>query len=130
MAYAIGVLLSAAVLLFARVVGFHRDRAFYPTILMIVASFYILFATIGASGRSLLFEILVALGFTTLAVLGYKRSFRIIAAGIFAHGVFDFFHHFFVPNPGMPPWWPAFCMSFDVAMGAWLLLRPPRAVGS
>jgi hypothetical protein len=36
-------------------------------------------------------------------------------AGLAAHGVLDFFHGRLVANPGVPPWWPAFCRAFDVA---------------
>ena len=126
MGYGIGVLLSAAVLIFARATGFGRDRAFYPTVLMVVASYYILFAAMGASGRTIIIEILIALGFSLVAVLGYKRNLRYIAVGLIAHGVLDFFHHRLVPNPGVPQWWPAFCLAFDVAMGAWLVIVRAR----
>jgi hypothetical protein len=45
MPYVIGIVLSAGVALFARWVGFDRDRAFYPTVLMVIASYCVLFAT-------------------------------------------------------------------------------------
>ena len=54
MEYLIGVILSLAVAGFAAVVGFDRERAFYPTVLIVVASYYILFAAMGASGRTLI----------------------------------------------------------------------------
>ena len=37
--FVIGILLSAGVALFARYVGFDRDRAFYPTVLIVIASY-------------------------------------------------------------------------------------------
>jgi hypothetical protein len=40
--------------------GLDRDRAFYPTVAMVVASYYCLFAVIGASPRALVLESLVA----------------------------------------------------------------------
>jgi len=40
--------------------------------------------------------------------------------------VFDVLHGLVVANPGVPPWWPGFCLTYDVgaaAFLAWLLLR-------
>jgi hypothetical protein len=34
--------------------------------------------------------------------------------------VFDFFHHSFIENLGVPSWWPGFCLTFDVLFGGWL----------
>ena len=44
MEYLIGVILTLAVAAFAAVVGFDRERAFYPTVLIVIASYYALFA--------------------------------------------------------------------------------------
>ena len=44
MPYTIGIVLSVGVALFASYVGFDRDRAFYPTVVIVVASYYVLFA--------------------------------------------------------------------------------------
>jgi hypothetical protein len=52
MPYVIGIVLSVSVPLFARCVGFDRDRAFYPTVLMVIASSYVLFAAITGSDRA------------------------------------------------------------------------------
>jgi hypothetical protein len=49
MPYVIGIVLSVSVALFARSVGFDRDRAFYPTVLMVIASYDVLFAAITES---------------------------------------------------------------------------------
>ena len=38
MPYVIGIVLSAGVAVFARVVGFDRDRAFYPTVMIVIAA--------------------------------------------------------------------------------------------
>ncbi len=44
MPYAIGIVLSLSVARFASRVGFDRDRAFYPTVLIVIASYYVLWA--------------------------------------------------------------------------------------
>src|SRR5213082_967585 len=74
MEYLIGVILTLAVAAFAAVIGFDRDRAFYPTVLIVIASYYALFAAMGASTRTLIIESVIAGGFLVLAVVGFKRS--------------------------------------------------------
>jgi hypothetical protein len=123
MEYLIGVILALAVVGFATAIGLDRGRAFYTTVLIVIASYYVLFAVMGASGRTLGMEIAVASGFSFLAILGFKRNFWLVAAAIAAHGAFDVVHHLFIENPGVPHWWPGFCLAFDGIAGAWLALR-------
>ena len=126
MEYLIGFLLSSAVAGLAAIVGLDRDRAFYPTVLCVIASYYVLFGVMGASRGTLVVEIVVAGGFMLFAILGYKRNLWLVVTAIVGHGVFDFVHHFFIQNPGVPPWWPGFCLAFDVSFGAWLAVRLMR----
>jgi hypothetical protein len=124
--YLIGLILSLAVAGSATVIGLDRERAFYPTVLMVIASYYVLFAAMGATQRTLVVEIVVAAGFLLFAVLGFKRNLWFAVAAIVGHGVFDFVHHWFIENPGVPRWWPGFCLTFDVILGAWLAVRLMR----
>ena len=126
MEYAIGVVLSLVVASFAAIAGFDRDRAFYPTVLIVIASYYVLFAVMGASERTLLNEIAAASGFLLFAVLGFRKNLWLVVAATVGHGVFDFVHHFFIQNPGVPVWWPGFCLAFDVVFGAALAMRLTR----
>jgi hypothetical protein len=124
MEYLIGLVLGLAVSGSATLIGLDRGRSFYPTVLIVVASYYALFAAMGASNTTLGMEVLVGLGFAFLAVVGFKKSMWLVAAGLIGHGVFDvFFHHLFLDNPGMPIWWPGFCAGADISLGAWLALR-------
>lgn len=129
MEYLIGVGLALVVCVFAKLAGFDRDRVFYPTLAIVVATYYILFAVVGASMRALALESLIALAFFALAVAGFKKSLWLIAAALVGHGVFDFFHHRIVLNPGVPEWWPGFCLSFDAFAGGFLALRLTRRSG-
>jgi hypothetical protein len=52
MPYVVGIVLSIGVALFARSVGFDRDRAFYPTVMIVIASYYVLFAVMSGSVQS------------------------------------------------------------------------------
>jgi hypothetical protein len=121
--YLIGVVLAAVVCAFAMLAGFDRERVFYPTMLIVIAAYYILFAVMGKSTPALVIESLVAGAFVVLAVVGFRKNLWLIAAALGAHGIFDFFHHLFVQNPGVPVWWAGFCMPFDVLAGIFLAWR-------
>lgn len=127
MAYLAGLVLALAVSAFATAIRLDRDRAFYPTVLMIVASYYVLFAVMGGSGRAVAEEALIMGAFVLVAVIGFRRSLWLVAAALAAHGVLDVFHGHLVTNPGMPAWWPNFCMAYDVAAGAYLAWRLGRS---
>ena len=131
MEYLIGLILSLAVAGSAAVIGFDRERAFYPTVLIVIASYYVLFAAMGASRRTLIIEIVVAGGFLLVAVLGFRKNFWLVVAALIGHGVFDFVHRFSIDNPGVPLWWPGFCLAFDALLGVLLtvlLIRHPERV--
>ena len=126
MEYVVGVGLAAVVCALAAVVGFDRERVFYPTLTVVIASYYVLFAAMGNSPRTLVLESVIAAAFFALAVAGFKLNLWLVVAALAAHGVFDWFHHLVVRNPGVPAWWPGFCLAFDVLAGgilAGLLLR-------
>ena len=125
MPFLVGAGLALGAFVLGRVVGLDRDRAFYPTALIVIAALYDLFAAIGGSTKALILESLVGSLFLAAAVLGFRRNLWIVAAGLFAHGVMDFFHHHLISNPGVPPWWPAFCSAYDVVAAgylAWLIV--------
>ena len=82
MEYLIGLILSLAVAGLATVVGFDRERAFYPIVMIIIASYYVLFAAMGASRRALIIEIVIATAFLLVAVLGYRRNFWLVVASL------------------------------------------------
>jgi hypothetical protein len=103
-----------------------RDRAFYPTVAIVVPSYYVLFAVMGGTTHALIVELSVMAAFVVAAVIGFKHSLWIVSAALVGHGVFDFLHAGIVTNDGMPEYWPAFCGSYDVGAGvclAWLLKR-------
>jgi hypothetical protein len=70
-------------------------------------------------------EIAGTLAFLIVAIIGFKTTLWWVAGALAAHGIFDWFHPQLIGDPGVPSWWPAFCMSYDVAAAAylsWLLL--------
>ena len=128
MAYLIGAMLAFAVGGLATVVGLDRDRAFYPTVLIVIASYYVLFAVIGASPPVLVVESGVATAFGVLAIVGFRYSLWLIVAALASHGILDVVHGQVIANPGVPVWWPAFCLVFDVVAAAYLALLLVRRV--
>src|SRR5512136_265492 len=120
MALLVGALLAFAVGLFAPVSGLDRDRAFYPTVAIVIASYYSLFAVMGASARALVLETLLGAAFLAAAVIGFRSSLWIVAVALAAHGALDLVHGAVVSNPGVPAWWPAFCLAFDVVAAGYL----------
>ena len=126
MPYAVGIVLSLGVAVFARFVGLDRDRAFYPTVMIVIASYYVLFAAISESVQTVLQESIVMTAFVIAAVVGFKSSAWIVVGALAAHGVFDAVHSQVLENSGMPVWWPAFCSTYDVGAAAclaWLVKR-------
>lgn len=120
MAFATGIVLALVVGVFTSAVRLDRDRALYPVVTIVVASYYALYAVMGDSSRALLVETLVALVFVACAVWGFRRSLWITAAALAGHGVFDLVHGGFIANPGVPAFWPPFCLGYDVMAGAYL----------
>src|SRR4051812_15271164 len=124
--YVVGLVLSISVALFARWVGFDRDRAFYPTVLIVIASYYVLFAAMSGSIQTVVSESVVMTLFVIAAVAGFKGSAWIIVGALAGHGLQDAFHGHIVANAGVPAWWPAWCLAYDVgaaAVLAWFLMR-------
>ena len=129
--YVVGIVLSIGVALFARLVRLDRDRAFYPTVMIVIASYYVLFAAMTGSVQTVLLESAVMTPFVIAAVAGFKASAWIVVGALAGHGVMDAVHGHIVENAGVPAWWPAWCLAYDVGAAAalaWLLMRRRVAV--
>jgi hypothetical protein len=126
--YLIGFVLALGISIGATVIGFDRERSFYPTVLMVIALLYALFAMIAGSTHALLLESLPIALFVLAAVTGFKKQLWWVVAGLIGHGLFDFMHGHFISNPGVPLWWPGFCLTYDVVAGGYLafLLKQSR----
>lgn len=129
MEYLIGVLLSLSVLGTACAVGFDRERVFFPMMMIVIATYYVLFAAMGAPLHIVVVEALIAGLFILVSVISFRINLWFAVAGLGVHGIFDFVHHLFIFNPGVPLWWPGFCLAFDFIAGsilAFLLVRRIR----
>jgi hypothetical protein len=120
MSVAVGVVLALAVGGLTTFFGLDRDRALYPIVMIVIASYYALFALTGGSTQVLIIESAVAAVFLGLALAGFKSTLWLVVAALAAHGVFDFGHAHLYANAGVPVWWPSFCLAFDVVAAAYL----------
>src|SRR5688572_19347377 len=126
MPYVIGVVLGILTVLIGRLAGFDRDRVFYPTIMVVIAWYYVLFGVMGGETHALVIESIVMMVFSCIAIVGFRSNLWLVAAALAGHGVFDLVHNWLVTNPGVPTWWPTFCFTIDVLLGVflgWLLRR-------
>lgn len=117
----VGVLTAVAVAALARSTRFDQDRSFYPTVLVVIAAYYILFAVMGGSRQALVWELVIAVAFSTVAIMGALYLPVLVGVGIIAHGLFDFVHHTMIQDAGVPGWWTGFCGSLDVVLGLWVI---------
>lgn len=136
MALIVGALLALGVGFLATLAGLGRERSFYPTIVIVIASYYVLFAVETTLPSIVAAECVGLVLFAGLAIGAFRHTLWLAVAALAAHGLFDFFHHLIVTNPGVPAWWPPFCLAYDVVAAgylAWLLgsaRLPARAVRS
>lgn len=115
----IGLAVSLSIIFFARITHFDRDKSFFPTVLIIIASYYVLFSIM--AGHSLAQELLVASVFVILAIIGAFKSLTIVGMAIAAHGVYDLFHALYLNSTVAPIWWPSFCAAVDLVLGFWVI---------
>jgi hypothetical protein len=120
----VGILLAIGIAALAKFTRFDQDRSFYSTVLIIIASYYVLFAVLDGSARVLVWELVIAVIFSTVAIIGALFLPTLVGIGIIAHGLFDLVHNVFIENSGLPAWWPSFCASIDVLLGLWVVSLP------
>jgi hypothetical protein len=126
MEYIVGASLALAVGVFGTLSRLDRDRAFYPTVLVVIATYYNLFAVISGSPLILGAEAVGTLVCVAVAVIGFRTSLWLVVAALAGHGAFDLVHARLIADPGVPAWWPGFCSTYDIVAAlylAWTLLR-------
>lgn len=70
----VGVALALAICAAAALVGFSRERGFYPLMVIVIASYYVLFALMAGAVPALWPEIAATLVFCMLAIAGYRTT--------------------------------------------------------
>lgn len=118
----VGLLLAVGIAALAKFTRFDEDRSFYSTVLVIIASYYVLFAVLDGSSHALVWELVIAVAFSTVAMIGALFLPTLVGIGIIAHALFDLVHNVIIDNSGVPTWWPSFCGSIDALLGLWVIL--------
>ncbi len=57
----------------------------------------------------------------TFAFVSVRQSAVVVGAFWILHGLYDLTHRQFITNAGVPGWYPVFCFSVGVVIGAYLL---------
>ena len=95
--------------------------------MIVIAAYYVLFAVMSGSVQTVVIESLVMALFAAAAVAGFRRNAWLVVVALAGHGAFDAVHGHLIENTGVPAWWPAWCLAYDVGAAAglaWLLRRP------
>ena len=124
MAY-IAVIVSAVFIIWiAMICEIKKMRLAFSSLLIIIALFYVYFSllSVGVDKAVLIIELLSASAFIFLAYLGLKISLWFIVIGLILHGFYDVFHEEIFSHSVVPPWWPEYCLSFDIKIAFYVVL--------
>jgi hypothetical protein len=127
-------LLGAAVgilaIFLARII--RGQRWLYSIGLLVLPSLYALFALHAGEQAVGLKEMLYGVPFLVaglvFAFVSVRHSAVVVGAFWMLHGVYDLTHSRLLTNPGVPRWYPVWCCSVDVVIGAYLLWLSRRVL--
>lgn len=122
-AFITGSVLALSVGLLATFIGFDRERAFYPTVMIVIASYYVLFALMTDSNNFPLIEIAVFAAFSLASIYSFLHSIWLVVFMLVGHGILDLVQTKTNTSSGVPVWWPEFCSSYDFVAAAFLAIR-------
>ncbi|MCX7219514.1 hypothetical protein [Undibacterium parvum] len=119
----IGVTLAIIIGGFATIIGFDRERGFYPFLMIVIASIYVLFSILDGTPKTMYVELFVMFVFSAVSIVGFKKNAWIIVGALVMHGLFDAFHGDLIINQGVPSWYRSFCISYDIVAAGYLAIR-------
>jgi uncharacterized membrane protein HdeD (DUF308 family) len=110
------------------------ERWLYSVGLLTLPSLYAFFALRAGDGSAAMRELTYGIPYfvagLAFAFVSIRQSAIVVGAFWILHGVYDLAHSRLIDNPGVPVWYPLFCFSVDVVIGAyvlWLSNRIPSA---
>ena len=93
------------------------------TILCSIAFIYVGFSLKGNPVGSIVLEVLVAVTFYLIALIGYSKNNSLIAYGIVLHGIWDLLHHnTSLVKTNIPDYWPLYCLITDIICGVYFFI--------
>ena len=107
-----------------------QSKLIGATALCAIAFIYVGFSLQGNPVNSIVLEILIAVVFYFIAIIGYIKNSYIIAFGILLHGVWDILHQdALVIKTVIPSYYPLFCSLTDVILAVffyWYFIMQKR----
>ena len=91
-------------------------------LLALIGGAYVGFAARDGRPSANHIELVGALGFAAVGLLGLQYNPLLIAGGYVAHGFWDLFHHHHGPYAQTPHWYIPFCAIYDWILGAFLVV--------
>ena len=128
----IGVAVGVLTIVLARVI--RGQHWVYSIGLLTLPSLYALFALRAGEPavavNEMIYGIPFVVGGLVFAIVSVRHSALTVGALWILHGVYDLTHSQLITNAGVPDWYPIWCFSVDVVIGAyllWLSRRVPNA---
>lgn len=118
-----GVAIAVLTIVLARII--RGERWMYSIGLLTLPSLYAFFALQAHEPAVGIQEMIYGIPFIIVGLVFAFVSVRgsAIVVGVFwmLHGLYDLTHSRFITNAGVPGWYPVFCFSVDIVIGAYLL---------
>ena len=119
----IGVAVGVLTIVLARII--RGQRWLYSLGLLTLPSLYASFALRAGEQAVGVKEMIYGIPFVVVglvfAFVSVRQSAVVVGAFWILHGLYDLTHNQFFTNAGVPGWYPVFCFSVDVVVGAYLL---------
>ncbi len=119
----IGVAVGVLTIVFARII--RGQRWLYSLGPLTLPGLYAFFAlqageqTVGV--KEMIYGVPFVVVGLVFAFVSVRQSAVVVGAFWILHGLYDLSHSQFFTNAGVPGWYPVFCFSVDVVVGAYLL---------
>lgn len=119
-----GGVLAVPGLILASLLSHGTAFGFLAILLGMIASVYLGFALQDGRTRTFGIEYVGLIIFTAVATVSLSEdSAVLLAAGYLGHGLWDAIHHPRGVDTEMPWWYVPLCMSFDVVVAVYVLIR-------
>ncbi len=119
----IGVAVGVLTIVLARII--RGQRWLYSLGLLTLPSLYASFALYAGEQAVGVKEMIYGVPFVVVglvfASVSVRQSAVVVGAFWILHGLYDLTHSQFITNASVPGWYPVFCFSVDVVIGAYLL---------
>jgi hypothetical protein len=119
----IGVAVGVLTIVLARII--RGQRWLFSVGLLTLPSLYAFFALQageqGVGAKEMIYGVPFVVAGLVFAFVSVQQSAVVVGAFWILHGLYDLTHSHFIINVGVPGWYPVFCFSVDIVIGAYLL---------